>query len=125
MHLRRKQLATKKDTFTVANLLFFPVNFANGQPLEGSELRGTLHRRAGKQEQQSFSNMLIFKTPFLNYAGGPTNAPMSGGVTTFLGVLDPDSGGQVEALVCDISCIVLLFHSCKYFLVMRLLNPCD
>ncbi|KAK8381158.1 hypothetical protein O3P69_008198 [Scylla paramamosain] len=68
------------------------VNFANGQPLEGSELIGTLHRRTDKQEPHSVHNMLTIKTPFLNYAGGQTVAQMSGGVTTFLGILDPDTG---------------------------------
>ncbi|MPC25388.1 DNA-directed RNA polymerase I subunit rpa49-like [Portunus trituberculatus] len=68
------------------------VSFANGQPLEGSELIGTLHRSSDKQEQRSVGNMLTFQTPFLNYAGRLTNAKVSGGVTTFLGVLDPGTG---------------------------------
>ena len=73
-----------------------PVNFANSQPLEGSELRGTLHRGANKQGLLSTPNMLTINTPYLGYAGRQTVAQMSGGVTMFLGILDPDTGGQVK-----------------------------
>lgn len=68
------------------------VNFANGQPLEGSELRGTLHRAAEYQGLNSTPNILTINTPYLGYAGSQPDAQMSGGVTMFLGILDPNTG---------------------------------
>ncbi|KAG0713004.1 DNA-directed RNA polymerase I subunit RPA49 [Chionoecetes opilio] len=67
------------------------VNFANGQPLEGSELKGTLHRRE-KQGVNSTHKLLTIKTPFLGYAGSQTNAQMPVGMTMFLGILDSHTG---------------------------------
>lgn len=91
------------------------MNFANGQPLEGSELKGTLHRRLGKQEPLSAHSMLTINTPFLSYAGGQTDAQMPGGVTTFLGILDNDTGRMrlVEASQYTVQPLVKDTTPCK------------
>lgn len=89
---RRKYLVEDVVTKSANKIEPLLVDFANGQPLHGADLRGTLHRVSDKHGVHAKNSLLTVQTPILSYTGTETRTRQPGSVNTFLGLLDKATG---------------------------------
>ncbi|KAG7167781.1 DNA-directed RNA polymerase I subunit RPA49-like, partial [Homarus americanus] len=93
----------------------FLVTFANGQPVEGAHLSGTLHQNITRDRRHQHKRILEIETPGLNYDGtnfGKEVSSLSAKQSVFLGILNKATG-KMRLIETSSYCVHPVLESTK------------
>ncbi|XP_042224040.1 DNA-directed RNA polymerase I subunit RPA49-like [Homarus americanus] len=91
------------------------VTFANGQPVEGAHLSGTLHQNITRDRRHQHKRILEIETPGLNYDGtnfGKEVSSLSAKQSVFLGILNKATG-KMRLIETSSYCVHPVLESTK------------